>query len=528
MGYRILIVDDEHEIANGLCFLIARYCRDFEIAGIAHDGTEAEELLEETEVSVVITDIRMPDEDGLIMIQNIRQKGLARHFIILSGYADFAYAKKAISLGVEDFLLKPVSVEELQRTLGRIAEKISREEEQTRRQQSMQEELREVYLQHFLQKGENEESVPEILQGAGFPMRGTGYVCFCLDGAEAAEQEPADRESIRASSGEAMELLSEWAQGVVLVRYEGGKEAALLALQGELTETDLVYRAEKLRTDLIRKSGVHCCIGIGLRVNDWRDLPQSFEQARISLNYRIVKGTNTSIAYADISAIEEKPQLISRDNMLALEESIDRLDNNGCRSCIRKIFDEIKMRDDVALEDLQRTAIGMVLFSIRRIPSAQYQLNRYLGKNIFTLENIEKFRTLDQLCNWITNMICAMNDLMLKDNLPDKRDLIEEAKSYIRKNYNKDISLQKMAELLYINPFYLSQLFKKKTGKTYQSYLTDIRLERARKLLEQTDLRAEDVCEMVGYKDVKYFKKKLREAQRTALDQESEEFYENG
>ena len=523
MGYRILIVDDEHEIANGLRFLIDRYCRDYEIAGIAHDGREAEKLLEETEASVVITDIRMPDEDGLTMIQHVRQGGRSPHFIILSGYADFAYAQRAISLGVEEFLLKPVSVEELQKTLERVAEQISKEEAETRRQQSMKEELREVYLQHFLLKGENEESISEILQGAGFPMGGVRYVCLCLDGEATAEREPAEGTNAGMLSDEAGELLRGWTQGTVLVPYEDGRLAALLALRGELTGTDLVYRAERLRTDLARKCGVHCGIGIGLCVDHWRDLPQSFEQARISLNYRIVKGANTSIAYADISAIEEKPQLISQDNMLELEESIDRLDNEGCRRCIRKIFDEIRMWDDVALEDLQRTAIGIVLFSIRRVPSAQYQLNRYLGKNIFTLENIEKFKTLDQLCNWITNMICAMNELMLKDNLPDKRDLIEEAKSYIRKNYNKDISLQKMAELLYINPFYLSQLFKKKTGKTYQSYLTDIRLGRARKLLEQTDLKPEEVCEMVGYRDVKYFKEKLREAQRAASGQEPAE-----
>jgi len=85
---------------------------------------------------------------------------------------------------------------------------------------------------------------------------------------------------------------------------------------------------------------------------------------------------------------------------------------------------------------------------------------------------------------------------MLRDNSQDQRDVISQAKEYIRKNYNKKILLNELADRLYLNPSYFSQLFKKKTGMTYQSYLTEYRIERAKKLLEETDLRIYEICEV--------------------------------
>lgn len=94
---------------------------------------------------------------------------------------------------------------------------------------------------------------------------------------------------------------------------------------------------------------------------------------------------------------------------------------------------------------------------------------------------------------------------MLKDNMPKKKDVIAEAKEYIRQNYNQNISLNDISGKFYINPYYFSQLFKKKTGMTYQKYLTDYRVDRAKKLLAETELHIYEVCKAVGYSDVNHF-----------------------
>ena len=146
-----------------------------------------------------------------------------------------------------------------------------------------------------------------------------------------------------------------------------------------------------------------------------------------------------------------------------------------------------------------------MLLGLHNIPTAQLQMNEYFGKNLFTLESIEKFKTIEQLENWIINMVGSMNEVMLKDSVPKKKDVIAEAKEYIRQNYNQNITLNDISKQFFINPYYFSQLFKKKTGMTYQNYLISYRIDRAKKLLAETDLRIYEVCKLVGYNDVNHF-----------------------
>ena len=163
----------------------------------------------------------------------------------------------------------------------------------------------------------------------------------------------------------------------------------------------------------------------------------------------------------------------------------------------------------------------------------QLQMNEYFGKNLFTLKSIEKFKTIEQLENWIINMVSSMNEVMLKDSVPKKKDVIAEAKDYIRQHYNQNITLNDISKQFFINPYYFSQLFKKKTGMTYQNYLISYRVDRAKKLLVETDLRIYEVCKLVGYNDVNHFNQVFDRAEgmkpsefRQRYKQEEEENYE--
>ena len=132
-------------------------------------------------------------------------------------------------------------------------------------------------------------------------------------------------------------------------------------------------------------------------------------------------------------------------------------------------------------------------------------MNQYLGKNLFSLDNISRFYTIEQLENWIINTLTSVRELLLKEGLCEKKDIIAEVKEYIASNYTKDISMVEAAELFYVNPYYLSHLFKKKTGVTFQSYLTNLRIERAKKLLEDTDMKIYEICEFSGYSNNNHF-----------------------
>ena len=183
------------------------------------------------------------------------------------------------------------------------------------------------------------------------------------------------------------------------------------------------------------------------------------------------------------------------------------MDSDGLSRIVESIFRKMSRQESLSPEVLQATAINLVLSGISKMPFMQLQLNEYLGKNILSLDNIAKFQTMEQLKHWIINVLQGMNELMLKQSMPEKRDVIEESKEYIARHFEQDITLNDISERFFINPYYFSQLFKKRTGVTYQKYLTGIRIARAKKLLEETDLKLFEISEMVGYSDVNYFRR---------------------
>ena len=169
------------------------------------------------------------------------------------------------------------------------------------------------------------------------------------------------------------------------------------------------------------------------------------------------------------------------------------------------MFQIIAESEKMSIKDLQIFTVSLILCGIRQMPSLQYQLNEFLGRNILSLENVSKFQSIEQMQNWIINVLFGMFDLKLKEKMLERKDVIEEIREYITKNFDKEISLKDISERFFINPSYFSQAFKKKTGETYQNYVTNLRIARAKKLLEETDLKVYEVSEMVGYPDTKHF-----------------------
>ena len=133
MDMKIVIVEDEAAIRKGLAGLLPKISPDYEVAGTAADGREGLELIRREHPALVILDIRMPGMDGMTMLRVLRSEGNPCRAVVLSAYSDFEYAKTAIDLGVESYLLKPVKVRELEDVLRLTQARIRQEEEEKSR-----------------------------------------------------------------------------------------------------------------------------------------------------------------------------------------------------------------------------------------------------------------------------------------------------------------------------------------------------------------------------------------------------------
>ena len=118
---KIIIVEDEKSIRNGLVKMLPKLDPEYEVVGSAKDGSEGYQRILAEQPDLVIMDIEMPEMDGLTMLEKLRKEGFAGKAVVLTAYSDFSYAKRAIELGIENYLLKPIKLEELKKTLGTVS-----------------------------------------------------------------------------------------------------------------------------------------------------------------------------------------------------------------------------------------------------------------------------------------------------------------------------------------------------------------------------------------------------------------------
>lgn len=495
MIFKVLIVEDEKAKASGIAYMLEKYNQTCSDVMIAYDGHEGYEAALQYEPDIILTDIRMPVMDGLEMIRKLKTAGVQASFIVLSGYAEFSYAKQAIELGVKDFITKPVDEMELSITLNKVCREISDRKSSEDSLSRMNDDMRNYVLRDFLVKGEDDQCrVREYLEQLEMIGRYTQYTCMIL---ECEEQEQGGYEWI--ADGQ-IEQEDAFLYGLKIGQFQ----MAVIAVADDLGIDHKKVLAERCM-DIVKEDECVVSIGIGRTYSDYIQLSKSYEESCIALNYRILKGSSRLILYEQLSDIDNQADLITEKEIEQLKERIDRFDQDGFCIAVKGIFNRVLSENQLTLPDLQKLSLNIVLLGLHNIPLAQLQMNEYFGRNLFTLKSIEKFRTIEQLENWIINMVGSMNELMLKSSVPKKKDVIAEIKEYIRQHYDQNITLNDISEHFYINPSYFSQLFKKKTGMTYQAYLTDYRIDRAKKLLSETDLRIYEVCQLVGYSDVNHF-----------------------
>lgn len=505
MSYRVMIVEDESGIVEGLKFLIHRFMPQCQVETLASDGQDGYRKALSSRPEILLTDVRMPQMDGIEMIRKLREAGLETHYVILSGYAEFEYARSAIQLGVEEYITKPVDEEELCNVLKRIMNIIDSERCLNQRNEQMNDQVREYMLRDFLDGkfAGGEEARSKLVQ-VGLPVDCKSYLCIML---EKDVDSRADRDFF---CGEIKELIIQYidfCKEQIVISYSENLAVAILFLSREIESRSIRNRVGIIRLALAEKMDCTVTAGIGMLHYQPEGIRESFEEARCTINYKLIKGLDSCITFEQIKDIDSGSEWISQEDIRMLEKGIDELNDAACRQAIDAIFYKVQREKNLSMEQLQTLSLNILLVGLRKVPFIQFQMNEYMGRNIFSLENISKFQTIEQLKNWILNTLQGMNELMLKESLPTKRDIIEEAKAYIKKNFNRDISLNDISDRFFINPYYFSQLFKKKTGDTYQNYLIELRISRAKKLLEETDLKIYEICSMVGYSDTNHFNK---------------------
>lgn len=522
--YKVLLVDDEADVREGLLGEIDWQRHGFIIAGTAENGQEALELCERLAPDVVITDISMPFMNGLELSHWLRQHQPLVKIVILTGYDEFDYARQAVRLSVDEYLLKPFSSDTFSELLDKIRHRIEDEVAKREDMQRLKEHYRtslpllgEGFLASLLTRKLSRSVIEEKAESYGLRLNGAGYAAAVLalhqgeDGDHVAEPD-----SLRGSGD--IELMLQamlniarewWSAAQLGSAFIHQESVALIGIDTD-GEGDAWARRMGETLDNIVRSIRHylklsTTIGVGSVASDLSHLKDSYSDALLALDYRLVVGTGKVIYIGDMEHRVAEKLRLDELKAGALVRSLKVGTPEELREAVAAIFAE-PAGYACAYGDVQVYLLEVCTAVWRTAQDAGMALDELFGQG-FQL-HVELFRLagLQEMEQWFHDVCLRIMQAIASKRQYTYKDMVEKAIHYTKENYgNPDLSIQQVCSLLHISTGYFSGLFKKETRMTFVQYLMHIRMEAAMALLRETELKAFEIAERVGFADPNYF-----------------------
>ncbi len=516
--YRIILVDDEEEVRKGIIRKIDWAAAGFQVVGDAENGEDALEKIENLEPDVVLTDIRMPYMDGLVLTEKIRQKYPSIKVLIFSGYDDFEYAKRAIKLNVTEYILKPVNVEELTLILKRIKHNLDEEIEQKRNVNLLRESyknslpiIREHFLNDVVQGNLPLETVEEKLEEYNIPIAGAKkWVAAVINVEPEVHTEEKtlslheEQELIPISVRQLVEgKLDEYCRSVMF--SVSGELVALAAIDEYNSQTGLIAVLGDICKESKRILEVPITIGIGHSCTDLQDISSSFRSAQNALGYKAIIGAGSTIYINDVEPLHYGKLLFDSKDESELIAAIKFGPEEKIESVVKGIVG--KMDDaKVHVGQYQMYSLNVISCITRLTQQYDMTLSELMGEEGSFLNITDTIQRREDFYHWLLKAARSINHSISEERDNTTKNIINEAKQYIMDNYqNPDLSVEMLCRHLHMSPAYFSTVFKKETGQAYIAYLTEVRLNKAVELLNTTDDKTYIIASKVGYQEQNYF-----------------------
>jgi two-component system response regulator YesN len=484
-AYRIIIVDDDEEVRNGLAEIVDWKRCGFQVAAVLKDGEEAIRYLEDHQVDVVLSDIRMTFVSGLSLAKHIYEKRIPTKVVLISGHQEFELAKEALRYNVHDYLLKPTDLDEVYRVFRSLKEQLDREfSDRNRLAQDkemwsqMMQYLKERYLPHLLFDTHAEEE--EIMRQ--FEMIGLNIdpkTCACslvrITWASASTADSVQRALLHS--------LSEHSSAVTLLPFGPvGNPLTMLAICADPEGGELADEIGRLFAQA--SSRLRSLIGLVIewQVNAVYTIMTDFLEEQRSM--RMYTGP-----LSDVQLQQWKEDKRRWNTYLGAEQ----FEEAG------RLLEQVLVTYRGNQIDTVKSMLIQLFGSMDAVYAADSGSARLM--QLCKSEDMGEMKRISEL------LLREMSRKEAEAHAETERKVITQAKQYVMINAGKDISLHEVAEHVYLNPVYLSRLFKMETGKSFSDYVTGIRMNQAALLLRNTNMKIYEICEQAGYKDVRHFYK---------------------
>lgn len=509
--YRIMLADDEGIVIDSLKFIIEKEFGELCEIRYAKTGRSVIELAENFRPDIAVMDIQMPGINGIEAMKEIRKTNRSTVFIVISAYDKFDYAQEAISLGVLEYITKPMERKRLVSVLKRAMEKIDSEKENRKNELLIKEKLETVVpiiesglISNILLQEHFEEDIESYKTLLGIDTRYAYMIAVvCGDEQKGNHMTNAAGSSVRMQNHyqEVRSILKEYFDCLV-GSVMANKLAVLVPYEKEAMEynerSERIERAREAVRHLRKRTDISFRIGFG-SAGELRDMAESYTQALRAL----VESTG-SVAHADDLSIrceydEDYPVKLEK----RLFEEIENGETNHAAASARSFFDWMA-ESGSGLMDIRLKIMEFVLWA-ERLAYENGGMTYRLSNRSDYLPGVMGTEDPEKLKIWFVDKIVEACRNIQSKRSEKSGSLIEEAMRYIRENYSRDISLDEVSREVNISPYYFSKLFKDSTDQNFIEYLTNLRMEKARELLLTTESSMKEICVAVGYADPNYF-----------------------
>lgn len=507
--YQLLIVDDEKSVVDSLALTIP--WADFGIEQVhqAYSAAEALEIAGHQAIDIMITDIRMPEMDGLELIEHINQISKKMKCIILSGHDDFQYAQKALQSNTFNYLLKPVIIEELIESVQKAMEVLESEWEEISSFQRIQYTLksnlpllRDQLLNDLLN---NKPMFPHIFQerlqmlGLSF-QTGDSFVMMLVRLEE--DFSGYDLQSLSLLEYAVTNIAEEVFSDIFELWHATCDQGYLIFLI-KSTKPD----SEKLIHSLAIKVQNHVetflkgsiSVFVGSPSQFPRDIASSYQNAVLSI-YRNV-GKNKSYfltSHDEIHHIHDDP-LLNVDEPPHLNHLLHASSWDEALAKIGRILYITETEKELSNDQLFSIFLYLSSAFSLVLQKERGNLQEKLGEDFDLFLRKTGFLSKQRLYQWAEKLIGSMKENSTKILEDSHQQITGKVQAYIQEHLAEGISLNIIAEHVNLHPVYLSKVYKTVTGETIGDYLFSIRMERASYFLEQTDLKIADISSKLGF-----------------------------
>jgi len=511
----VIIADDEYIIRERLKKNIQWSELGYNVVGDCENGLQAIEIIESKKPRVAILDINMPILSGLELAEHISKNYLNVYIIILTGYADFDYARQALESGVFRYMLKPVNKSELTNALLELKEIIASDDKKLQEDFSKAHKLelaqKKISLHNLLEFFENPSSdIPlNIFDSINTIQSGISYECMSaiisIDGSNKVDEYLKDKNLwLFCLENILTELAGEKYEVICVNDLKGHLIACLFGISlSDNNQVNGLFNNFISSVKKIMPFGV--TVGMGKITGDISTLNESYKSAKFSFARRLIDGKGKII-----SCFESEPDF---DNVEGIEFGLLNDMVISSRTGDFERLQKILTDSFSALQSVDNwystlhNLVSMTMI-VTEIICNENDINykTVWVPGITSVDIISESESSSELLVFLLNKFKLLIHLKNSQNRKSVSETISRIIDYIDSNFrNPDLGLRNICMSIPSNASYISNQFKKETGININTYITNKRMQEAQKLKSQNNMSVEEMAFYVGYTDQYYF-----------------------